>query len=87
MFQRPTLRSIQGLPDQTSPAATYVLLGSLPVEAIQTDPPAGGQNNHGMRHFPALHHCKPTGSQGYQLQVLVHHSSQVGRQVQPPTPT
>ena len=32
-FHRATLRSIQGLPERTSSAATYLLLGALPVEA------------------------------------------------------
>ena len=33
-FHRATLRSIQGLPERTSSAATYLLLGAIPVEAI-----------------------------------------------------
>ena len=33
-FHRATLRSIQGLPERTSSAATYLLLGALPVTAI-----------------------------------------------------
>ena len=32
MFHRKTLRSIQGLPDRTSSAITYLLLGSMPLE-------------------------------------------------------
>ena len=32
-FHRTTLRSLQGLPDRTSSAATYLLLGALPIVA------------------------------------------------------
>ena len=32
-FHRTTLRSLQGLPDHTSSAATYLLLGALPIVA------------------------------------------------------
>ena len=33
-FHRATLRSIQGLPERTSSALAYLLLGALPVEAV-----------------------------------------------------
>ena len=91
-FHRETLRSIQGLPDRTSSSATYLFcLRALPVEAILHSQilQLVGKIIMARDTFLQLHRCSPTGGQGYQLQVLVNHDPQVGRQVHvhPPTPT